>query len=188
MSQSFLWPSTVFDVEDAPRFWTCARTIPRWEKKFAQWLKGRKIPHYLPVYERTTVSHRKRRTTEMPLFPGYVFVLGDHSKSDFQLSGCVARVLKPACVAESVSLDKQITDIWRSLDSGLPILPVADFVPGEDVEVVDGPLQGTCGRFLRSGSNGTLILSVSMLGVGVSVELGPDCRVESVETPVSAGG
>ena len=185
-NQPFLWPSELFDTGEGFRFWTCVRTRPRWEKKFAVWLEGQRKAHFLPVFNRTTVSCRKRRTTEIPLFPGYVLVLGNHSKRTFARSDCVVRVLKPSCEMEARNLDRQIGEVWQGLKSGLPLMPVQDFAPGQRVEVLAGPLEGAMGRFVRNGRHGTLILSVEMLGVGVSVELTPDCRVESIDGPEPA--
>ena len=133
------------------------------------------------MFSRTTISHRKRHITEVPLFSGYVFVEGHHTKSEFSRSGCVVRVLTASCDQEAWALDRQITDVWRGLESGLPLVPLDDFGPGEMVEVVDGPLKGTTGQFVRKSHHGMLIFSVEMLGVGVSVELTPNCRVESID-------
>lgn len=180
-SQVCLFTTSLLDDGCAPFFWTCVRTRPRWEKRFSDWLRSRNIEHFLPVFEQTRVSHRKKRTTGLPLFPGYVFVPGNYSKISFLDSGCVVRLLKPSCDTEARHLDGQIRNIRQCLASGLPVVPEQTFVPGEEVEVIEGPLMGTVGRYERKGPNGTLFISVDMLGTGVSVELTADCRVESVE-------
>ena len=45
----------------------------------------------------------------------------------------------------------------------------------------DGPMQGTIGRFQRMGRQECVVLAIDMLGVGVSVELPPDCRYTAFE-------
>lgn len=85
--QPFIYPENLFDrdcVQDPA--WTCVRTRPRWEKRFADWLRATRLPHFLPVVPKRTRSHRKERVTELPLFPGYVFVRGAHTKQTFTRS------------------------------------------------------------------------------------------------------
>ena len=177
----YAFPATLFDRDECrpdPR-WTCVRTRPRWEKKFARWLNGRRMPFYLPTFNRATVSHRKRRTTINALFPGYVFVRGEHQKEAFTRSGSVVRLLKPRCQAEHSVVDAQLADIWHAAASGLPLVPVPILCAGQRIEILDGPMQGTIGCFQRMGRQECVVLAVDMLGV--SVELPPDCRYEVVE-------
>ncbi len=161
--------------------WTCVRTRPRWEKKFATWAAGRRIPHFLPVYPRETFSHRKRRVLDHPLFPGYVFVPGDHHKSEFAPSGSVVYVLKPRSDREAVRLSSQLRNIWNGLLQGAQPVPTKELAPGEAVEVTSGPLMGTQGTLLRTGGGMSLILWVDMLGTGVEVRIGPETGVRRVD-------
>src|SRR5262245_9240929 len=77
---TFLFPHDLFEseAESTATFWTCARSKPRWEKKLAEYLGSREIRYYMPVAIRHTFSGRKRRSTAHPLFPGFVFVKGNH--------------------------------------------------------------------------------------------------------------
>ena len=179
----YRFPATLFDRDacrPAPR-WTCVRTRPRWEKKFARWLNGRRMPFYLPTFSRTTVSYRKRRTTIEALFPGYVFVQGEHQKEHFTQSGSVVRLLKPRCQAEHSVVDGQLADIWHAAASGLPLVPSPVLCAGQRIEILDGPMQGTVGRFQRMGRQNCVILEIDMLGAGVGVELLHGCRYQAVD-------
>jgi hypothetical protein len=100
-------------------FWTCVRTRPRWEKKFASLLDRRGDPFFLPTVRRETVSHRHRRTTDALLFPGYVFVARDCFKRDFAPSQIVVRLLKPEGPAEIRRLHDELWQVWRGIESGL---------------------------------------------------------------------
>ena len=179
----YAFPATLFDRDECrpdPR-WTCVRTRPRWEKKFARWLNGKRMPFYFPTFSRTSVSHRKRRTTIEALFPGYVFVHGTHEKERFTQSASVVRLLMPRCQAENAALDQQLADIWRAAASGLPLVPTQVLSAGQRIEILDGPMQGTVGRYLRTGRGNSVILEIDMLGVGVSVELLHGCRYQAVD-------
>ena len=178
-SEPFACPADLFTRNDGAsvRLWTCVRTRPRWEKKFARWLRAEHMPYFLPTYLRKVLSHRKRRTTVLPLFPGYVFVVGDHTKQRFIRSESVVRLLKPRCLLESRALDAQLASIWLALSTGLPLAPTSELEVGQRVEITEGPLRGATGKYLRTGQNDCLVVVVDMLGCGVRVELPADCRV-----------
>jgi transcription antitermination factor NusG len=181
MEQPFLYPVGLFaqEISGSSVFWTCVRTRPRWEKKFAQWLIDRRHSCFLPVFPHETLSGRKRRVRALPLFPGFVFVEGDWSKKDFVQSGSVVYVLRPRSSNEAAQLHREIKNIWRGLTSGMYVTPVQNLVSGETCRVIQGPLQGIEVKFERMGRGGRLVLQVEMLGGGISVEV-PACDVEPV--------
>lgn len=170
--QRFVWPDDLFTGggEDGT-LWTCVRTRPRWEKKFAEWMIERRKSCFLPVFPHETVSGRKRRTSELPLFSGFVFVRGDFAKKDFVQTGSVAYVLKPRSAREAKQLSRELKDIWQGLTSGLYVTPVQNLAAGETCRIVSGPLQGVEAKFERMGREGRLILQVEMMGGGVALEI-----------------
>lgn len=156
---------------EGPPLWTCVRTRPRWEKKFAQWLSGRRVPHYLPCLPHESISHRKHRLTHLPLFPGYVFVQGRPDSHEFQGSACVAYLLRPRNDAEHRVLDAQLRALYAGLSLGT-LLAMTDVLDeGDEVEIIAGPMRGHRGRFTRRRGRGRLVLSVDMVGSGVELEL-----------------
>lgn len=177
--QPFLHPEGLFGPEGAGPglFWVCVRTRPRWEKKFAEWMLAQRRPCFMPVFRRETVSGRKRRTSQIPLFPGFVFAGGDFSKKDFAATGCVAYVLRPRGLQEAARLHRELYDVWRGLTSGLYVEPVRNLAAGETCRIMSGPLSGVEARFERQGRAGRLILQVEMMGGGVAVEI-PSGEVE----------
>lgn len=173
LPQAFLYPPDRFAVRipSLPVFWVCVRTRPRWEKKFAQWLIARRQGCFLPVFPHETFSGRKRRVSELPLFPGFVFVAGDLTKKDFIRTGSVAYVLRPRGPAEAAQLYRELRGIWCGLTSGLYVTPVQNLAAGETCRIVQGPLQGVEARFERRNRAGRLILQVEMMGGGIAVEV-----------------
>jgi transcription antitermination factor NusG len=176
MVQPFVNPLDLFSGDEGGNMvrWTCIRTRPRWEKKLARSLKERDKVFFLPVFQHETVSGRKRRVSDLPLFPGFVFVSGDLSKKDFLQTGSVAYVLKPRGEAEARQLHAELTNVWRGLTSGMYVTPVRGLAAGESCRIVRGPLQGVEAKFERAGHNGRLILQVDMMGGGIAVELAVD--------------
>jgi hypothetical protein len=176
--QHFLSPESLFVPEGPgdPRVWTCVRTKPRWEKRFADWLLSRKLPHFLPTMQRRQMHYRRERITELPLFPGYVFVADDKEKGDFRDSCSVLCVVKPhACqVAE---LHVQLWSLWRGLCCGSHLELTRELQVGNAVEIAAGPLRGVQGRFVRWTGGNRLVLRLDILGVGAAVEIPDGCVV-----------
>lgn len=182
IAQPYLYPASRFEgnSKDISANWVCVRTRPRWEKKFAEWMIEHRKSCFLPVFRHVTSSGRKRRTSQLPLFPGFVFVEGDGNKKDYAQTGCVAYVLRPHGENEAVQLHRELRDIWRGLSSGMYVAPVHTLAAGETCRIVEGPLRGVEAKFERLGCGGRLILQVEMMGGGVAVEV-PSSEVE-VET------
>ena len=173
-SQPFRFPDDLFGMtgtREEDWYWICARTRPRWEKKLAHWLHQRRQRYFLPVFRRETRSGRKRRISELPLFPGFVFVAGDCSKAELSATGCVAYVLRPRGQTETKQLHRELCGIWSGLTSGLYVTPVQNLAAGETCRIVEGPLKGQKARFERLGRQGRVMLQVEMMGGGIAVEL-----------------
>lgn len=179
----YCYPGDLFAEPEAlaRQIWTCVRTRPRWEKKFSRWLAARDVPHFLPLYEKRTVSYRKVRLTEMPLFPGYVFVLGRRTKADFATSDSVAYLVAPGCREEEIRLACDILSIREMLCLGNHPILVQEWKPGQRVRVVAGPLAGVHGEISGDGQRGKLVVWVEFLGQGLSVELPEESLVEPEE-------
>lgn len=176
LPQPFLYPTTLFspDIPENSLFWTCVRTRPRWEKKLAQWLMERRRSCFLPVFPHETVSGRKRRVSQLPLFPGFVFAAGNLTKKDLGDTGSVAYVLHPRGLQEAAQLHRELKNIWAGLTSGLYVAPINNLAAGETCRIVRGPLQGVEAKFERVGRNGRLVLQVEMMGGGIAVEVPAD--------------
>jgi len=178
----YQYPSDLFD-RDAPesQTWTCVYTRPRWEKRLARWLAASEQPYFLPTFPRRTHSHRRVRTSQLPLFPGYVFVKGDRTKGEFRDSKAVVGLLKPDSVHQAEQLHLDLLNIWRTLRSGSHLELTPRLVPGQWVEVVSGPLKGIRGVFEKWAQGNRMIIGIDMLNVGVTLELPDSCVVVPIE-------
>lgn len=170
---SIFYPPELFTSTpvEAPAFWTCVRTRPRWEKKFAAFLHGRALPYFLPLYRTETFSGRKRRISWQPLFPGYVFVQGEHTKNTLNAAAMVVRLLQPRGAHQAEQLHRELRAIWCSLAQGVNLVPSILPAVGELCEITAGPLRGMRGIYERPGKQGRLVLTVEMLSMGAAVEV-----------------
>ena len=67
--------------------------------------------------------------------------------------------------------EHQIDGIRLLIDSDLAFDPCPMIKEGMMVEVVHGPLKGVIGRLVRKNEKARLVLSVDLIGQGVSVEV-----------------
>lgn len=171
----FVFPRDLFgtSLDSSAVFWTCVRVRARWEKKLCRVLRSQALPHYMPVVSRQSYSGRKLRSSSIPLFPGFVFVMGNHTKSAFKDPGVVS-VLKPTCPMRIMELDSQIRAVHRILALGRPVGVTAQYEVGDRVTITSGPLSGLSGTIASTAGAKRLVLWIDMLGVGAFVQLGSD--------------
>lgn len=171
-AQTFVHPSELF-AEDPPlaaRSWLCVRTRARIEKQFCHWLAARNIDHFLPTSHEAKVCGRTRYTVDAPLFPGYVFIIGDHDKSALKDARCVVDILRPK-PGQLDRLERDLWTIWRGLQTGSRLELHRKLMPGDLIEVKTGPFVGMQGRFEKWGKGGWLHIWLDILGCGASVLL-----------------
>lgn len=70
--------------------------------------------------------------------------------------------------------DVEIEAVRRLVTSTLPVDPHPALVPGMAVEVRRGPLEGVRGVLLRKGRKARLVIAVSILRQGASVQIDAD--------------
>jgi transcription antitermination factor NusG len=67
--------------------------------------------------------------------------------------------------------EHEIDGIRRLIDSDLAFDPCPMIREGMMVEVIHGPLKGVIGRLVRKSDKARLVLSVDLIGQGVSVDV-----------------
>jgi transcription antitermination factor NusG len=138
---------------------------------------------FLPVYK--SLRHWKDRNKEIfvPLFPSYVFLRGSaaHRPPTPPTSGVHGFVEfgGKACVVS----ESEIEAIRRVINEGFAVEPHPFLNCGDWVRVTSGPLAGIEGILTRKRDLFRLVLSISLLGRSVSVEV-VSCAVERVRAPM----
>ncbi|MGE3820365.1 MAG: transcription termination/antitermination protein NusG [Isosphaeraceae bacterium] len=164
------------DAAVAGRRWWCLHTKPRQEKATVRELHHQKVPYYLPmaVNESRTPQGRKIRSV-VPLFPGYVFLLGDDRERVLSLRG--NRVVRILNVPDQESLSHDLRQVHGMLASGLAVSPEPQMPVGAHVRILSGPLTGLEGIVIRRGKHDQFVALVRFLGSGATVDL-EDWQVE----------
>jgi transcription antitermination factor NusG len=155
--------------EDPGRWWVL-HTRPRAEKSLARNFLRHTLPFFLPLYKRQWRSPGRRLLCSyVPLFPGYVFLRGDHQVRLVALeTNLVARVL---IVEDQLQLHADLARVYHLMTAGAPLTPEERLDPGTLVEIINGPLVGLEGKILRRGKHFKLVVEVQFLQRGVSAEV-----------------
>ncbi len=171
--EPFVHPEGLFDrggatVRGEERWWVL-HTRARAEKSVARAAHRNGIAYFLPQYERRWRAEGRTFSAHLPLFPGYVFLYGDHAARQTVLE--TRLVANAIAVVDQDGLRGDLERVYRLVATGASLLPEEGLAPGDRVVIVDGPLQGFEGKVLRRGKQTRLTIEVEFVRRGVSVEI-----------------
>lgn len=171
--EPFVFPDSLFvepihSPNDCQR-WLVLHTRPRAEKALARRCLSRSLPFFLPLFEKRSRSRGRLSSSYAPLFPGYLFLLGDgDARLEALQTNLVAQCLP---VENQEQLHTDLLRVHHLMTSGEPLVPEERLLPGTLVEIVDGPLQGLEGKVIRQGKRLKFFVEVNFLQRGASVEV-----------------
>jgi transcriptional antiterminator RfaH len=156
-------------VPDEGQRWLVLHTRPRAEKALARRFLARSLPFYLPLFEKRWRCRGRLLRSHLPLFPGYLFLLGDpQARLEALQTNLVAHCLP---VEDQERLHQDLIRVHRVLASGEPVIPEERLQPGTLVEIVEGPMSGLHGKVIRQGKRLKFFVEVNFLQQGASVEI-----------------
>jgi transcription antitermination factor NusG len=151
------------------RQWQVFYTKVRQEKALARELLSRRIPFYLPLIERTHLYQGRKKSSYVPLFPGYLFLLATPEERVKALStNRVARIID---VDEPDSLYADLRQIQRLIAANVPLTIESRIEPGRRIRVREGALSGLEGVVQQRTRRTKLVVLINLLQQGVSVEV-----------------
>lgn len=157
-------------LNDPDLQWWCIYTLSRREKDLMRKLSSLKIAHYGPVIPKRYRSPNGRlRTSFIPLFPNYVFMLG--SRDDRQQAMTTNCISKCDPIQDQQRLVADLTQIHNVVVAGIALTPEARLEKGNRVRVKSGPFGGYEGIVVRREGKTRLLLSIQFLEQGVSMEM-----------------
>jgi transcriptional antiterminator RfaH len=171
--EPFVFPDTLLRTSppegDGPARWWVLHTRPRVEKALARKFLGRGTSFFLPLYQRQWRNKGRLHRSHLPLFAGYLFLLGDDQARTHALeTNLVARVLT---VPDQRRLHADLARVYELIVAEAPLTPEDRLLPGTPVAITRGPLAGLTGTILRRGKQLRFFVEVEMLQRGVSVEI-----------------
>jgi len=171
----------VASIAESTQRWWVAHTRSRFEKAFARDLLSRGIGYFLPLVEKTRLIHGRKRRVFLPVFPSYVFFCGDEQARVKALR--TNRLCQTLEVADQDTLVRQLHSIERALAHGAGLDLYPGLVPGRRYTVTSGPFRGIEGKLIRTNGQTHVVLEISTLGLGASLEIEADLL-----EPVGASG
>lgn len=162
--------------------WYAIRALPRHEKRVRDRLKARQVECFLPLM--TTQKRWKNGlhvATETPLFPTYLFVRTQLQQRYSVLGTEGVHSFIGTARGPSPIDDREI----EVLQSGLPqakVKPHSGLAVGDKVTIIAGPLCGLTGVVVREPGQLRVVLTVSVIMQGVSVEVDTSDIVPFVPT------
>jgi len=166
-----LYPE-VGGIKDVRGTWWVAHARPRQEKALAWDVLNSGGGYYLPMYEAVRRSARRSWKTMLLLFPGYVFLCGDADHRQRALES--DRIAHAIPVPDQTELVAELSAIRRVLVSKRGFDPYDSLAKSTACRVRRGPLAGLNGRVVRRKNRTRFVLTVTILGQGVAVEIDAD--------------
>ncbi len=160
--------------------WFALVVKPRFDKAVARALESKGYETFLPLYKKHHQYGARSKSSELPLFPGYVCCRFDvHARLPIVTTPGVIQVLGAGNLPLPVS-DVEINSLQTAIRAQIPIEPFAFAATGQRVQINRGVLAGMEGIVLESKPSLRLILSVKLLQRSVLLEIDRD--------QVNAGG
>lgn len=158
------------------RDWYVLHVKPRTEKKVFSYLAMYGCFRHLPVYVKITKVQRRKKRTELPLFPGYVFA---RLNPDERLKMLQTNLLvRPISVPHPRTMIHQLRQIAHMARGDARLRPTPPIKVGDLIRVKYGPFRGVEGYVKRNGAAATIVLNLDILGQAVEMSISPaDCEV-----------
>lgn len=161
-------PLAADNTATTPRWWVL-HTLSRQEKAVAAALASRRVEHFLPLVKKVRYHGRRKLVSELPLFPGYVFLRGSVEDAwELDRNKRLAQIIE---VTDQSQLDWELQNIRLAVEAEAALDPYPYLEKGVRVEVRSGPFRGMQGVVESRTALDRLILQVQTLGQAASVEI-----------------
>ena len=156
-------------IVQCPGRWWVVHTRARSEKVVAEALARERVPNYLPLAIVRRTYAKSKVCFHVPLFPGYVFLCGDHSGCD--VARRTKRVANVLTVIDQDCLRHELAHICRAIESGEMVGVHPALQAGQRCRIIGGPLKGMEGVAVGDGRRWRMHLAVTMLGQSAVIEV-----------------
>ena len=172
LSHTTIYPDDLLDefcaIETERRWWV-AYTKVRQEKRLAEDLACREVPFYLPLIERRYLYRGRRLRSQEPLFGSYIFLFADQRERAQSLA--TKRIVHTLPVVDGQRLQRDLAQVQRLIAADVPLTVESQLCPGRRVRVRHGCFAGIEGTIESRCRQTRLIVAITFLQQGVSVEL-----------------
>jgi transcriptional antiterminator NusG len=159
---------------DKPLKWYAVHTRSRFEQKVYNGIHGKSIEVFLPKIQVMSRRKDRRKKILIPLLPGYVFVRTALDPEEY------LNILKTVGVVRMVGFKGNPVPARNEEINSLMILNGTDrtvqnrtfMQKGDRVMVMEGPLKGLVGFYLRhKGQSNKVVVSIELLNRSLEVDI-----------------
>ncbi len=160
--------------------WYAVHTRSRFEQKVYDGIYGKSIEVFLPKIQVMSRRKDRRKKILIPLLPGYVFVHSALAPEEY------LNILKTVGVVRMVGFkgtpvparDEEINSLMILNGTDRTVQNREFMQRGDRVMIMDGPLKGLVGFYLRhKGQNNKVVVSVELINRSLEVDI-EDCALE----------
>ncbi len=164
------------DSFDLTAAWYALHTKSRFENVVHEGLNKKSLEVFLPKIKVRSKRRDRKLMIQVPLFPGYIFVKTDLNPNEhieiLKTTGAV-RLVGNRDGPLSIT-DDTIESLRIMVATEYPITTGSRFKTGDRVMVVEGPLAGVIGAFVRYKGQGRVVVHIEALGQYAAVEVSED--------------
>lgn len=160
------------DTLSSPGTWMVLQTRARQEKAIARQLTARRSRFVLPLVPRVTLIRGRKFTSQVPLFPGYIFLCGQREEAFHTIT--TKRVCRIIDVPDQQTFLHELSQIMTALQAGAPLDLHPFAVEGRRCRIIRGPFMGLEGVVIQRKSMMRLVLQIGILGRGAALEIDAD--------------
>ena len=180
-AETSIFPENLFDncsPGSSQRRWWVIYTMARQEKALARQLLRSETPFYLPLVPKNNFIRGRPVQSYVPLFAGYVFLLGtDEERVRTLTTNRVSRVLP---VKDQELLYHDLSQMRHLIECDAPLTVEQRLAAGQRVRVKAGAMDGLEGTVISRRNGHRLLVVVNFLQQGVSVAI-DDFMVEPID-------
>jgi len=159
-------------VREEPR-WYALQTYPRHEKKVDVQLRQKGVTTFLPLHSQVHRWSDRRKTIQVPLFPGYVFVrvitAAENRLHVLRTAGIVGFVGNGGSGLPIP--DKQVEDIQKVLTQKVSCVLYPFLRVGQRVRIHGGCLEGLEGILVACNSDRSVVVSVEAIHESLAIRI-----------------
>ena len=154
--------------------WYAIHTRSHFEQKVYDGLRGKSIEVFLPRIQVMSRRKDRRKKILVPLLPGYVFVQTDlHPEEHLKILKTPGLVRLIGIKGQPVPAnDEEILSLMVLDGTDRTVQNRAYIRKGDRVRIMEGPLKGLVGFYLRhSGRRDHVVVSIDLLQRSLEVEI-----------------
>lgn len=158
--------------------WHVLHTKSRQEKALAEIMQEAGASPFLPIFQRIVHYGHRRRISELPLFPNYIFVWGTVEHTYRAISS--KKAVRSVPVSDQRKLAFELVQLRRAIRGEADLSPYRFLERGMRVRVVSGAFKDLEGLVESPEKCGRLILQIHTLGRAASLEIDA-CLLQQVD-------